>query len=403
MKRTVCLGLAALFFAAQARGQEITEEQFLAPFTGSHAAVRSLEGDLSASQAALRRASTIANPRLEIAQERPEENPRQTTWSLAWTPPLDGRFGLGRKAGEAGQSAAQHRLVAETARQRADIRSAFADWSLAAERLGVFERQARLVGGLAEQAREQARVGEESGLLARRLWIAGAEARSMARLGEAGYARAEAGARAWRSDLPADARPARVDLPELPSGIEASAAPAVLASRHEVEQADLEHRRQRRFLGFPELQIGWQELEDVGSSGASVGGPVFGLGWSIPLFDRAQANRAEAGRRIRISEAQLQLATARAEADIAGGAAEYIALVAAAREAEQGTQEVERVIEAAVAAYRAGEATLTDLLETLRSAFGAHLHAIEVRRAALDAHRRLETAVARPLRLGETP
>ncbi len=52
---------------------------------------------------------------------------------------------------------------------------------------------------------------------------------------------------------------------------------------------------------------------------------------------------------------------------------------------------------AATAAFRAGEASLTDLLDSVRAAIGARLGEIDLRGQALEAHRDLEAALGRPL------
>ena len=84
-------------------------------------------------------------------------------------------------------------------------------------------------------------------------------------------------------------------------------------------------------------------------------------------------------------------------AEIVGGSAAYRALSAAVREAAAPAADADRVITAATAAFRAGEASLTDLLDSLRAAMTARLGEIELRGQALEAHRALEAALGRPL------
>jgi hypothetical protein len=111
-------GLAALVLASAAGGQGLTEEEFLAAFTPESAAVRALtEGEVRAA-AERRRAGVPANPRLDFWREQPEQNPRVTNWTLSWTPPLDGRYGLGKRSADAGLAAARARLAADKAALR---------------------------------------------------------------------------------------------------------------------------------------------------------------------------------------------------------------------------------------------------------------------------------------------
>jgi outer membrane protein TolC len=128
-----------------------------------------------------------------------------------------------------------------------------------------------------------------------------------------------------------------------------------------------------------------------------VDGPIFAANWSIPLFDRDKAARLEAEKRREAVTAQQQLARARVTAEVEGGLAAYRLLVSSVGEARQAADESDRVIEAATAAYRAGEATLTDLLDALRTAFAARLRELEVRGRTLETHRALEAALGRPL------
>jgi outer membrane protein TolC len=241
--------------------------------------------------------------------------------------------------------------------------------------------------------RQRARAGEESGLSARRFTLAEAEVRNALGETEAELARAEARARAWRPDLPAAAEPARLTSPEPPPPTEGST-PELRALEHEAEQAALDKKRAGRFLGFPTLQFGWQRLDDAGLVRS---GPILAAGWTVPLFDRDHAERLETARRQEIAAARLELGRARVAGEIAGSAAAYQALFAAAREAGDALEDGERVTTAATAAYRAGEASLTDLLDCLRAALAARIGEIALRERVLEAHREVEAALGQPL------
>jgi hypothetical protein len=83
----------------------------------------------------------------------------------------------------------------------------------------------------------------------------------------------------------------------------------------------------------------------------------------VPLFDRNQAPRAEAGAREDAARARLVLAEARARAEADGARAAYARAAEAAKAARAATEGVARMVEGALAAYRASEAGLTDLLD----------------------------------------
>jgi outer membrane protein TolC len=370
-------------------GATLTESVFLAGFDGGHVAVRALTEDVARAEAARRRAGTLGNPRIDFELEAPEDNPKQTTWTAAWAPPLDGRLRLAREAAETGLAAARERFAADRVRLRRELRKAYADWDLSTERRDVLQSQRALVDSLAEQVRRRAEVGEESGIGARRLLLASAEIGAELAVAEADAVRAAALARALRPEIPPDARPVRPPLEFPPATTASRPRPELEALRLEVRQAQLEGRLARRFVIFPELSAGWQRLEHAGVEQT---GPVFGVSWSLPLFDRSQAARIEAAGRQRALEARLAVATARSRAEVEASGAAYALLAARAREQARAIGETDRLLEGASASFRAGESTVTDLLETLRSVREARLKEIELYAEALEAQRALEAA-----------
>lgn len=394
MRPLFLLGLAALALAPSAGAQSVTEEEFLSAFTPDSAAGRVLTEGVARAEAARKRAGVLPNPRVDFWREQPDQNPRVTNWTLSWTPPLDGRYGLGKRAAEAGVAAACERLSVDAAGLRRELRAAFATWSLAFEQRQALASQLERVHRLAEAERQRARVGEGSGLAARRLTLAEAEVRTAYGTADAAHAKAEAVARAWRPDLALEATPERAVAPEPPGATDPTASPELRALAFEAEKAALESRRAGRFLSFPTLQFGWQQVSE---SSATRSGPIFAAGWTIPLFDRDQATRAEAERLRAIAATRLELARARVAGEVEGLAAAYRALFSASQEAGRASAEGARVIDAATAAFRAGEASLTDLLDSLRAATGARMSEIELRSQALEAHRELEAALGRPL------
>ncbi len=177
--------LAILALASTAGAEAVTEAEFLSGITAESAAVRALGEGVARAEAARKQAGILANPRVDFWREQPEENPRVTNWTLSWTPPLDGRYSLGKKSAGLGLAAARERLLVDKAGLRRELRAAFAAWSLAFERREVLKWQLGSVRGLAEAERQRARVGEESGLSARRFTLAEAEVRSALAVAEA--------------------------------------------------------------------------------------------------------------------------------------------------------------------------------------------------------------------------
>lgn len=392
MRLPVVVVLSVL--ASRTGAQTISELQFLSEFTETSNAVRALGEDMAHAEANRRRAGLLANPRVDFWREQPDANASVTNWTLSWTPPLDGRYGLAKKGADAGLAAAGQRRSADKAALRREVRAAFAAWSLAFERRDALRQQLDRVHTLAEVERHRARVGEESGLSARRFTLAEGEVRAVLGTAEAALAKAQARARSWRTDLGAEVIPGRATPADPPAIADPAESPELRALALEAERAAIEKKRAGRFLAFPTLQLGWQQVAD---QGVVRRGPIFAAGWTLPLFDRDQAARVEAEGRQRAAAARVELGRARLTAEIEGGAAAYRVLFAASREAGRTSQESDRVIAAATAAFRAGEASLTDLLDSLRAATAARLAEIDLRGQALEAHRELEAALGRPL------
>jgi outer membrane protein TolC len=156
----------------------------------------------------------------------------------------------------------------------------------------------------------------------------------------------------------------------------------------ELASARLERDLAKRVLGLPEIGAGWQRQRS--DAGFVSEGPLVALEWPLPLFDRGRAERARAEVRVDAIEARLELARQGLSARREGALAAYELLRAAASEAATAEESVEPIVTAATASFRLGETSLTDLLETLRSASAARLQALELRDAALEAHRELE-------------
>jgi cobalt-zinc-cadmium efflux system outer membrane protein len=176
-------------------------------------------------------------------------------------------------------------------------------------------------------------------------------------------------------------------VPELPevSPPRDQAAPLVLeALERETERARLQERLAGRFWTFPALQAGWQRQHHDEASG-----PVFGLSWTIPLFDRNQGGRQEAQRRRELAEARMAWATARVAAAVEGRRRALDVQREAMQEAERAATLAPPVVRAATARFEAGEATVTELVEAIAAARSAQRRAVEARARALAAERAL--------------
>lgn len=378
--------------------ETLSEADYLAAILGDdHPASLALGERLDAMRAEARRAGALENPLLGIGREAPGDGREQVTWGLTWRPPLDGRRGLRTSAAEAGVDAARLDRDVAFAELRAEMRGAYAAWALAAEREAVVVVQLAQLRRLVAAARERARLGEESGLAARRLSLAAVEVEAFATRAEAERIEGEAVALGWIGDVTRDVRPQLPPLPEVPTGIDSVEHPVLAARRHEVKEAELRLRLSRRFLEFPEITVGRQHVREPNfdSEGLVVGGS-----WPLPLFDRQRADRIAAESRLRVSKARLELETRRIAALLSGSTAAYARLREGALGTADSLRAVDRIVESAVARFQAGESSSTELIETMRSVLSARVTALELYADALAAHRKLELAEARPLTTG---
>jgi outer membrane protein TolC len=372
---------------------ELTEREFVDRVTAEHPALRAAGEVLAVAEAGRRRAALVSNPRVGFEREQPDGGLRQDTWSVAWTPPLPGQFRLGRRAAGAALEAERLRLVLERQRVRQDARRVYAEWSLAEARREVLRPHAEQLASMADKARRRAESGEDSGLSARRLGLAAAEVRADLATAEAERERSLAEARAWQVDLAPDARPALPPLPEaaeIPAGIVSLEARALEADR---DQAEAALRLTGRFWEAPELTFGRQKLTGAGPEAS---GPVWGASWTVPLFDRKQPERALAARRLEIAEARLQSGAQRAETRARAAASSYRALREGVRAIEPDIRQPEGLMESAIAAYGAGESTVTDLIDTLEGIRCASIRWLALYEEAHAVHRALELAIAQP-------
>lgn len=387
-------GVLLLVLAGPAHAQEgVSEREFLSVLLGEYPALAALAERAGAARAERARAGLLGNPTASFERDAPGST-QQVTWQIAWTPPLDGRRGAAVRAADAGLRAAASQLEFDRLTLRSELRQAFAEWAISAERTKVVDSHLALIRRLAEQMGSRASRGEESPLAARRLSLAALEVEAEAARSEAAAARARASALAIHGRLTAGAEPTRPSLPEIRDSLVTAARPDLIARRHEVEQAEWQLRRSRRVLQFPELALGWQQIRDDRSRDE---GPRIAASWPIPVFERQQPERIEATARLEATRGRLRLAAARAEADLVASRAAYARLRRAALAGLVTAGESERAVESATATFRLGESRLTDLLETLRSILSARIAALELYAAALEAHRDLELAAGRPL------
>lgn len=391
MHRSTLLGLLGGFFAVAGAAQDgpvVTEAEFLSVLDEAHPAVRESAEAVGLAEARLLAARTLDNPVVEAVREDPAGPIGQTDVLVSWQIPNAARRPeIEAREGEIG--AARRRLTLDLIGYRLAMREAYAGWAVAAARWQRLSVQAERVELLAEREAARAERGEASGLQASRLRLAGATLGSRVALAAGASERARGEAAAWHSGLPANARPLLPEVADAPplDGTDSR----VRAAEAAVTSAELARLATRPILASPKLTLGWRR-QDL--TPGAVDGPIFGVAWSVPLFDRRQAARRSSDAGLEAARARLELAERESTAARTAARNNFTRLAAALAEARQELGATARMLDGAEAAFRQGEASLTDLLETHRSVTEAELAVLDLHEAALAAHRELERLAA---------
>ena len=383
----------------------LTEQDFLGSLEEAHPASRALGGDLGVAEAERLQAGLLQDPRLAWEREEPDGEARETTWGVAWSPPLDTRRRWAIRAADSGVETQRYVLDSRLGRQRVEARSVYAEWAGNYVRVSFIAGHASTLETLARRTRNRAEAGEVSNLEARRLEIALDITTITLSKTRAAVAASRERAAAWMlgsgEDL-LELRPARPALPEVPGELNEEVAwearPDVRAARARVEQSESLEQLSRRSLEAPEFLLGWKRIEEQGSD---LEGPVFAIGWKVPILDRRRADRLEAEATLAAAVAGEEWMQLQARRELAAAFAAYEELRGTALAIDSGLEGLDDLTRAATAAFEHGETNVTDLLDTLQSVLTARLSALDIYLAALDAHRRLEFAAGRGLTSGD--
>jgi cobalt-zinc-cadmium efflux system outer membrane protein len=394
MKRT-SWALASLLIIARCmplHAQSLSEEEFLESAIANHPAITAAEAAEAAAAGARRQAGIVDNPVVSWEREQPNTAIREDTLKLDWRLPLDGRKHR-VAAGEAALAASKSDLESTQLGIRLEMRSLYAAWFIAAEREEVLEAHLDRTRRLAQWLRARAEEGEAAGVEAQRLDLE-VEVFERGLVAARAAASAErAAAEVWCDRVTDTVRLQRPFLPIPPATAEVGDRPDLQAKTHRVAEAEAVQRLQRRSLEPPEISFGWKKL---GEEGLSFDGPVYGIAWPLPVFDRNQGNREAATAELSVAQSQLELETRLAEQRAQAALAAYNDLYQISKPEEDSGERLDVAI-ATFAAFEAGEASLTDVLDALRASVDVQLARLESLDQALAAERELEAAIGRPI------
>jgi cobalt-zinc-cadmium efflux system outer membrane protein len=389
--------LLAVTCSSPCRAQLLTEELFLEDTLAAHPAIAAAEADVASSSGVRRQAGVLVNPEIAWEREDPDMAARQDTWRASWRLPFDGRRHR-VAAADSAVAASRSELDAARLNSRLEMRSLFASWYASIERKAVLEANLERASRLAMWLRARAEQGEAAGVEARRLDL---EVEVLER--EVAAARAEALARraaaaAWSDLVTGDVRPVQPLLPPPPRTAEFEDHPDLRALAHRAAAAEARHQLQRRQLEPPGISAGWLKIRD---GFRSFDGPVLGVTWPLPVFDRNQGNRQAAAASADRVRSELEAARRRAAQRFEAALASYSDLYRVVVQPGAGVVE-DDVVDVVFAAFEAGEASLTDVLDSLRATIAVQMARLETFAGALAAEHQLEAALGRPILQGGT-
>jgi cobalt-zinc-cadmium efflux system outer membrane protein len=374
------------------RAQVLTEQQFLEDAMTNHPGVAAATAAGAAAAGARRQAGIVENPVVSWEREQPDTAIREDTLKLDWRLPFDGRKHR-VAAGDAAVAAAKSDLESTWLGIRLELRSLFAAWYVAAERETVLEAHLDRTKNLSRWLRARAEEGEAAGVEAERLELE-VEVFERGLVTARAAASAERAAAAAWCDLVSDTvRPQRPLLPIPPATADVGDRPDLQAIAHRVAEAEAVQRLQRRSLEPPDISFGWKK---IGDGGLSYDGPVYGIAWPVPLFDRNQGNRDAATAEASMARAQLELEMRLAKQRAMAALASYSDLYQVAKPEDVRDDGFDIAV-ATFAAFEAGEASLTDVLDSLRATIEVQLARLDSLDLALAAERELEAAIGRPI------
>lgn len=324
---------------------------------------------------AVTEAGLLPNPVLDIARDRigvVGGDTTERTAQLSQTFDFSGRRALRREAATQRLDAA--RLDGKDRRLTtiAEVRRVFAE-TLHRDRVqGALGQWLARIEAATLVAAQLAKAGEVSGYERRRFQREAQTARARLSGVQADAARNREKLAALTGKRPEEARHLAGEL--LPGALPAlEAALAGLRRRPDlaslVAQAEaFERERQaaeRAWIPDLTLSVGQKRIEEPAHSGNGV---ILGVSFSIPLFDRGQASQQRSRARAQAIRADHALALDKAEAELRGVWRQADELRKAAEafrgDSLAGFRDLSRIAEAA---YRAGEATLLELLDAYRT------------------------------------
>ena len=396
VRRTcVALCFASIASSAGAQSVRLTEAEFLSRVASDSPQVRAIRASVDVARADVLAAGRWPNPRVSWNRES-AAGVSEHIFSVSQPLPITGRRGLDVQAASAIVEATSQRAADDVRRWRADARSAFASLVAAQAREAALSAAATRLRDLGAVLARREAAGESAGFDRLRVEREAIEVETQRSLAAAERARARATLSRFL------AVPLGGDVEIEPPGSAALPLPSVedllkLAERTRGEFAALAEDARaaslaadaanRRRIPEPEIVAG---TKSSSAGGGDVGG-VIAVHVGVPLFDRAQPERAAAQARASLATARTDAFRASLRADVTAwhdSVRERRAVAEQYRQSAPGTiDQIERI---AQVSYEAGERGLLDLLDVYRTTVTSRLQQLALDETVRQAEIELE-------------
>jgi outer membrane protein, heavy metal efflux system len=392
-----CAVLAAsLPSSAGAQSVTLSESEALSRLSSDSPRVRAVRSAVEVARADVLAAGLWPNPRLTLDRESVAGVTEYLTM-VSQSLPITGRRGLDSQSASAHVAAVSSRGDDNVRRLRADLRLAFAallaaqtrelEWTAARDRLQV----------LANILTSREKAGDAAGFDRLRAEREVLDVEAELATAATDRARAQAVLASFLSPAPAAivataSQTAPAPVPDLTTLLERAEVTRgeLAAIGHELESARLAARAaERRVIPEPEIVAGTKS-STVGTGDI---GSVVSLHVALPLFDRAQPERAMAAARVAQAEGQAQAFRLVLRGQVDALREAVIQRRAAAdryrTQATTATTQIERI---AQVSYDAGERGILELLDAFRLGASARVRQVALDLATRQAEVELEFA-----------
>lgn len=368
----------------------LTLDSALALAVAYNDTLRAARHEVAASDGGVLQAGLLPNPEVAVQMEDTREASRTLTGQLNLPIELGGKRAARVSAAQKARELALAQLAGTQASLRAAVSAAFFELLIAQERVTLARGTLGIAAEGMQAAARRVAAGKIAPLEETKARVEQANAELELSEATAGLARArQALSSLWGSPVPGfgEAGGDLQTVPAAPADVSLAggldAAPALLASRREMErrQAEIEVERSRQ---YPDLTVSLGAKRDNGSGRGAY--PVLGISLPLPLFDRNQGRLYTALRQADKAADEYRATRVRLDTELRQ-AASRLAVARTSAETLRATvlPGAQQAYGAARRGFEAGKFTYLDVLDAQRTLFQARIRYLGVLAGAYQA------------------